>query len=173
MAIYNNENANFNNDLFVNDYEIKINELESTLVNANEKMAHLEDKYLRLAAEYDNYRKRSLKEKEELRENAHARTTETFLQVIDDFERALNNIQDNEAKQGVKLIYDKFLSILSFNGVEPIKIKIKETKFDDDYHEAVMMVNGVKKGVIADVVQTGYILNKDKVLRHAKVIVGN
>lgn len=153
-------------------YDLKINELEKNLVKANEKIEQLEDKYLRLAAEYDNFRKRTIKEKEEIRQHGHSKTVEDFLNVIDDFERAINNIVNEDDKTGIKLIFDKFNNVLKNNGVEQIEITPKETSFDDEYHEAIMMTNTVEQGIIANIIQNGYKLN-NKVIRHAKVVVGS
>lgn len=133
----------------------------------------LKDKYVRQVAEYDNFRKRTLKEKEELRLNGHQKAVETILPIIDDFERALNNISD-EAKEGVQLIYNKFLSTIQTLGVEPIVIEKNVTSFDTDIHDAITMVNvndEELKGKIIDCVQTGYKLN-GKIIRHPKVVVG-
>ena len=133
----------------------------------------LKDKYVRQAAEFDNYRKRTLKEKDELRQNGHQKAVESILPIIDDFERALNNLSD-EAKEGVQLIYNKFLSTLQTLGVEPIIIENNVTSFNTDIHDAITMVNvgdEELKGKIIDCVQTGYKLN-GKIIRHPKVVVG-
>ena len=133
----------------------------------------LKDKYVRQAAEFDNFRKRTLKEKDELRQNGHQKAVESILPIIDDFERALNNLSD-EAKDGVQLIYNKFLSTLQTLGVEPIVVEKNVTSFDTDIHDAITMVNvgdeGLK-GKIIDCIQTGYKLN-GKIIRHPKVVVG-
>lgn len=133
----------------------------------------LKDKYVRQAAEFDNFRKRTLKEKDELRQNGHQKAVESILPIIDDFERALNNLSD-EAKEGVQLIYNKFLSTLQTLGVEPIVIENNVTSFNTDIHDAITMVNvgdEELKGKIIDCVQTGYKLN-GKIIRHPKVVVG-
>ena len=133
----------------------------------------LKDKYVRQAAEFDNFRKRTLKEKDELRQNGHQKAVESILPIIDDFERALNNLSD-EAKEGVELIYNKFLSTLQTLGVEPIVVEKNVTSFDTDIHDAITMVNVGNeelKGKIIDCVQTGYKLN-GKIIRHPKVVVG-
>lgn len=133
----------------------------------------LKDKYIRQAAEFDNFRKRTIKEKEELRQNGHQKTVESILPIIDDFERALNNISE-EAKEGVQLIYNKFLSTLQILGVEPIVVEKNVTSFDTDIHDAVTMVNvndEELRGKVIDCVQTGYKLN-GKIIRHPKVVVG-
>jgi molecular chaperone GrpE len=151
-------------------------ELEKKLVEAAEKISILEDKYLRQAAEFDNYRKRTLKEKAEIIKNGGERVIESILPVLDDFERALSTMQKNEEAAiyltAVELIYSKFVKILEQNGLK--KIETKDQAFDTDYHEAIAMVptpDESLKGKVLDCVQTGYTLN-DKVIRHAKVAVG-
>ena len=151
-------------------------ELEKKLAEAAEKISILEDKYLRQAAEFDNYRKRTLKEKAEIIKNGGERVIESILPVLDDFERALTTMQKNEEAAiyltAVELIYSKFVKILEQNGLK--KIEAKDQAFDTDYHEAIAMVptpDESLKGKVLDCVQTGYILN-DKVIRHAKVAVG-
>lgn len=150
--------------------------VQRELNEANEKIATLEDKYLRQVAEFDNYRKRTLKEKAELIKNGGERAIESILPVLDDFERALANMAKDENAQeiltGVELIYNKFMGILKQNGLQ--KIETEGQEFDTDYHEAIAMVptpNEALKGKVLDCVQTGYMLN-DKVIRHAKVAVG-
>ena len=136
----------------------------------------LKDKYLRTVAEFDNYKKRTLKEKTELILNGSEKTVTTFLPILDDMERAIANAgkaKDITAvEEGWELIYNKFLKQLDSIGVK--KIETNDADFDVDYHEAVAMVPGMgddKKGKVIDCVQTGYTLN-DKVIRHAKVAVG-
>lgn len=134
----------------------------------------LKDKYLRAVAEFDNYKKRTLKEKADLILNGGEKTISAILPVLDDFERALNDKTDDPKaiKEGMELIYKKFVSTLESLGVK--KIEAKDKDFDVDYHEAVAMVPGLgddKKGKVIDCIQTGYTLN-DKVIRHAKVAVG-
>lgn len=143
---------------------------------ANEQIAELKDKYLRSVAEFDNYRKRTMKEKAELIVNGAEKAVSAILPVMDDMERALataEKTEDVEAlKEGMKLIFQKFEKCLKGLGVN--KIDTKDADFDTDFHEAVAMVPGMgddKKGKVLDCVQTGYTLN-DKVIRHAKVAVG-
>ncbi len=143
---------------------------------ANEQIAELKDKYLRSVAEFDNYRKRTIKEKAELIVNGAEKAVSAILPVMDDMERALataEKTEDVEAlKEGMKLIFQKFEKCLKGLGVN--KIDTKDADFDTDFHEAVAMVPGMgddKKGKVLDCVQTGYTLN-DKVIRHAKVAVG-
>ncbi len=150
------------------ELEEKVNELQNQLNELN-------DRYLRLAAEYDNYRKRTLKEKAELIKTAGEKVIVNLLPVMDDFERALEHIDrasDLEAlKEGVKLIYNHFQKFLKQEGVEEIEALGKP--LDTDLHEAVQQVpaeSEEQKGKIVQVVQKGYKLN-DKVIRHAKVIV--
>lgn len=143
---------------------------------ANEQIAELKDKYLRSVAEFDNYRKRTMKEKAELIVNGAEKAVSAILPVMDDMERALataEKTEDVEAlKEGMKLIFQKFEKCLKGLGVN--KIDTKDADFDTDFHEAVAMVPGMgddKKGKVIDCVQAGYQLN-DKVIRHAKVAVG-
>lgn len=147
------------------------------LEDARKKYAELNDSYLRLMAEYDNYRKRTLREKSELIKNGGETTLVRLLPVVDDFERALKNIdaaQDVKAcAEGVELIYHKFLNYLSQQGVKPIDASAGKA-FDTEEFEAIATVPAPSeemKGKVLDCVQTGYTLN-DKVIRHAKVVVG-
>lgn len=139
-------------------------------------IADLKDKYLRQAAEFDNYRKRVLKEKSELIQNGGESVISSLLPIIDDFERALQNMKKSDdtaaLKVGVELIYQKFMKTLESNGLKTIETK--EADFNTDFHEAVAMIpapNDESKGKVVDCVQKGYKLN-DKVIRHAKVAVG-
>ena len=150
--------------------------LQKELNEANEKIATLEDKYLRQVAEFDNYRKRTIKEKAELIKNGGERAIESILPVLDDFERALSNMaKDENAAEimtGVELIYNKFTGILKQNGLQ--KIETEGADFNTDFHEAIAIIpapNETLKGKVLDCVQAGYTLN-DKVIRHAKVAVG-
>lgn len=147
---------------------------EDALEKANKTIADLKDKYLRTLAEFDNYKKRTLKEKAELILNGSEKTVTAILPVLDDFERALKDkSEDPKAiRKGVEMIFNKFEKALEGLGVK--KIDTSDKDFDTDYHEAVAMVPGQpdeKKGKVIDCVQTGYTLN-DKVIRHAKVAVG-
>lgn len=149
--------------------------VEEQLEEAQLKIAELNDKYLRLMAEFDNYRKRVMKEKSELIKTAGTKVITTILPVLDDMERAEQNMEkaeDVEAlKEGVQLIFDKFLKLLATEGLKVIDTTDKV--FDTDFHEAVAMVPGQPdelKGKVIDCIQTGYTLN-DKVIRHAKVAV--
>lgn len=147
---------------------------EDKLDAANKEIEQLKDKYLRVVAEFDNYKKRTLKEKAELLLNGSEKTVCAVLPVLDDFERAIaDKATDAEAvREGMKIIFNKFTKALSSLGVK--KIETEGQDFNVDYHEAVAMVPGVgddKKGKVIDCLQTGYQLN-DKVIRHAKVAVG-
>ena len=144
------------------------------LVAAQNDAEQWKDKYIRLVAEFENYKKRTLKEKSELILNGSEKTVAAILPILDDFERATaDKTEDPQAiKEGYELIYKKFLKALETLGVH--KIKTDNADFDVDYHEAIAMVPGMgddKKGKVIDCVQTGYTLN-DKVIRHAKVAVG-
>ena len=147
---------------------------EDPLEKANKEIAELKDNYLRTLAEFDNYKKRTLKEKAELILNGGEKTVKAVLPVLDDFERALKDKSDDPKaiKDGVTMIFNKFVKTLESLGVK--KIDTTDKDFDTDFHEAVAMVPGMgddKKGKVIDCVQTGYTLN-DKVIRHAKVAVG-
>lgn len=150
---------------------------KSELELANEKIAELNDKYLRQVAEFDNYRRRVMKEKAELILNGGEKALTALLPVIDDLERAQQQIDQatelDAVKQGVDLIIDKFMKYLKSQGVEPIDTKDKD--FDVNYHEAVTMIpsqSDEQKGKVVDCINKGYMLN-DKVIRFAKVVVAN
>lgn len=148
------------------------NEVETLKTQYNE----LNNSYLRLMAEFDNYRKRTLKEKSELIKNGGESALTHLLPVIDDFDRALQNMNTSEdmdaVKQGIDLIYNKFMTYLSHQDVKPIDTLDKP--FDPETSEAIAMIpapDAEKKGKVLDCVQKGYTLH-DKVIRHAKVVVG-
>lgn len=148
-------------------------EEKDPLTEAQEQIAALKDQLLRTVAEFENYKKRTAREKADLILNGGSRTVTAILPVLDDFERALaDKSEDPEAiKEGNKMIFNKFTKALESLGVKQIETKDKD--FDTDYHEAVAMVPGLgddKKGKVIDCLQTGYVMN-DKVIRHAKVAV--
>lgn len=149
----------------------KLSELEDTL-------AKKDDQILRLQAEFDNYRRRTLKEKMELTKSAGESILVNILPVIDDFERAIQSMEEHKEieteaiKEGVTLIYKRFNSFLEQNGVKEIEAKEKE--LDTDYHEAITKIPAPSeelKGKVVDVIQKGYTLN-EKVIRFAKVVIG-
>ena len=150
-------------DIPVDDITTKLEE-ENTL---------LKDQLLRKIAEFDNYRKRTIKEKEELRQNGGEKAVEAILPVLDDFERALKDkSEDPDAiRAGVEMIYNKFIKVLGGLGVK--KIDTDNIDFNVDFHEAIAMVPSLdnNKGKVIDCVQNGYTMN-NKVIRHAKVAVG-
>ncbi len=144
------------------------------LAKAQQEVEDLKKQLLYKQAEFDNYRKRTMKEKAELILNGGEKTITAILPILDDFERALaDKSEDPKAiKEGVSMIFNKFNKALESLGVKKIDADGKD--FDVDYHEAIAMVPGMgddKKGKVIDCVQTGYTLN-DKVIRHAKVAVG-
>ncbi len=150
--------------------------LKQELEKAQQALDDQKDKYLRLSAEFDNYRKRTLKEKAELILNGGEKSLTSILPVVDDFERALKNMEQATdvaaIREGVELIYNKFITVLGQNGVKAIDTK--EKPLDTDFHEAIAVIPAPSeelKGKILDCVQTGYTLN-EKVIRHAKVVVG-
>ena len=141
---------------------------------AQEEIDKLKDQLLRTMAEFDNYKKRTIKEKTELILNGGESAIKALLPVLDDFERAIVDPTEDAAaiKEGMELIFKKFIGALEGLGVK--KIDTKDKDFDVDFHEAIAMVPGMgddKKGKVIECVQTGYTMN-DKVIRHAKVAVG-
>ena len=147
----------------------KLKELEDSL-------AKKEDQYIRLQAEFDNYRKRTLKEKMELTKSAGESILINVLPVMDDFERALQSMESTKEahaiKEGIDLIYKRFNEFLKQNGIK--EIEAKEQEFDTDLHEAITKIPAPTdelKGKIVDVIQKGYLLN-DKVIRYSKVVIG-
>jgi len=150
-------------------------QLVKDLDEAQKEVEDLKDKHLRLSAEFDNYRKRTLKEKAELIKNGAEKTLTAILPVLDDFERAIKNMESSEENkamlEGVQLIHTKFLKVLAQEGLQKIETEGKD--FDTDFCEAIALIPAPSeelKGKILDCVQTGYMLN-DKVIRHAKVAV--
>jgi molecular chaperone GrpE len=154
----------------------KENDLANKIVELNDNLASSNDKYLRLSAEFDNFRKRTLKEKMDLMKNASESLLVNFLPVIDDVERAMYAIETSDnletTKEGIRLIYNKFKEFTRQNGV--VEIEAKGLVLDTDQHEAITKIPAPTdelKGKIVEVVQKGYMLN-DKVIRYAKVVIG-
>ncbi|MBD5425257.1 MAG: nucleotide exchange factor GrpE [Bacteroides sp.] len=178
------------NDVFAEDAETaEVNDVEPEAGNETAPAAALEKEldetkaalekekkeYLFLMAEFDNFKKRTLKEKAELIKNGAESAMKGILPIVDDFERGLQAITDTEGaesvKEGMVLIYNKFVKYLEQNGVKAMEST--GTDFDDRFHEAVALVPGPEeqKGKVIDTLQKGYTIN-DKVIRHAKVAVG-
>lgn len=149
--------------------------IDKTLPETVAKLAEMQDKYLRLSAEFDNYRKRTLKEKMDISKYAGEDILLKIIPFMDDFDRAVNHLNETTdyegMKSGIELIYNKFGDFLKQNGVE--EIEAMNSNFDVDIHEAVakLPVDEKMKGKVVDVVQKGYYL-QDKVLRFSKVVVG-
>ncbi|CDE64016.1 protein GrpE [Parabacteroides sp. CAG:409] len=150
--------------------------VSAELAELQKKYDELNNSHLRLMAEFDNYRKRTLREKSELIKNGGENALTQLLPVVDDFERALQNIHKAEdltgVAEGVDLIYNKFVSYLASQGVKAMEVVGKP--FDLDQSEAIATIPAPEeglKGKVLDCVQTGYLLN-EKVIRHAKVVVG-
>ncbi len=146
------------------------------ITELKEQLAELNDKYLRLFSDFDNYRKRSNAEKLELIKTASREVIEGLLSVLDDFDRALQHLKeqgaDEQTIQGVELIYNKLFTFLKQKGLEPMDSQGKE--FNTDYHDAVTQIPAPSedmKGKVVDVIQKGYLLNGN-IIRHAKVVVG-
>lgn len=150
-------------------------EEKDPIAELEEQVAEYKDKYLRSVAEFDNYRKHTLKEKAELILNGGEKTIVAMLPVIDDLERAISNNEKSEdidaIKEGFNLIYQKFIKTLEGMGVK--KIDTADADFDTEYHNAIAMLpmGDDKKGKVIDCVKAGYTMN-DKVIRHADVAVG-
>ena len=165
------QEASQENEAPLTEEEKLVQELEK----ANEQIEEQKDKYLRLSAEFDNYRKRTMKEKAELILNGGEKSISSILPLWTTLNAPKNMETATDVaavKEGVELIYNKFMSVLGQNGVKVVETK--EQPLDTDYHEAIAVIpapNEELKGKILDCVQTGYILN-DKVIRHAKVVVG-
>ena len=163
------------NEDAVNEVEPEeMGESKDSVEALKEENSKLKDQLLRTIAEFDNFRKRTNKEKTELILNGGKKTITDILPVLDDFERALEDKSDDPVaiKEGMQMIFNKFVKTLEGMGVK--KIETNEADFNTDYHEAIAMVPGVgedKKGKVIDCVQTGYTMN-DQVIRHAKVAVG-
>ncbi len=162
----------------------EINDIENTQENENkeqekeccqEEKQALNDKYLRLFAEYENFRKRTLKEKEELYKTASIKVINALLPIIDDFDRAVEMIKKtediNNIKEGMEIVYKKFNTVLSQQGVS--QIETIGQKFDTDFHEAFSLVevSKDKKDTVIEEIEKGYLLN-GQVIRYAKVVVG-
>ena len=165
------ENAGEEKETEISEEEKTAKELEET----KQALEDYKDKYLRLSAEFDNYRKRTMKEKAELIKNGGEKAISAILPILDDLERALQNMQKAEdvkaMYEGIDLIHQKFLKNLGNEGLE--KMNPVGEAFDTDFHEAIALVPAseeAQKGKVLDCVQTGYKLN-DKVIRHAKVVV--
>jgi molecular chaperone GrpE len=160
----------------VNSEETSEEEEKDPLEKAQEEIADLKDKWLRSVAEFENYRKRTLKERAELILNGGEKVITAILPIIDDMERAIENGAKTDdiavVREGMELIYNKMMKALEGLGVK--EIETENADFNTDVHEAVAMVPGMgddKKGKVIDCLQKGYQLN-DKVIRHAKVAVG-
>ncbi len=151
------------------------NKIQSELKKLKDELAEAKDKYLRQYSEFDNFRRRTAKEKLDMILTANEQLIKSLLPVLDDFERAEKALQENENKEteGILLIYNKFKKTLESAGVKPMEIS-KGADFNADLHEAITQVPAPEedlKGKIIDVVEKGFLLN-DKVIRYAKVVVG-
>ena len=160
----------------VTDQAAADDKMTDAFSDLQKKYADLNDAHLRLRAEFDNYRKRTLREKTELIKNGGESALTQLLPVVDDFERALQNIRQAEdvkaVGEGVELIYNKFITYLAQQGVQAIEAIGKP--FESELFEAIATIPAPEadlKGKVVDCVQTGYLLN-EKVIRHAKVVVG-
>ncbi len=177
QANENSENEEHTDENSENNEELtEVEKLAKDLEEAKSELEKQKKEYLFLLAEFDNFRKRTLKEKSELIKNAGEKAMLDILPVVDDFERALQAMHDSadldSVKEGVDLIYSKFIKYLESNGVKAINSD--NADFNTEFHEAVTTfpaADDSQKGKVIDTVQKGYMLN-DKVLRHSKVVVG-
>jgi len=149
---------------------------DETMKKIKKENQELKDKYLRLYAEFDNFKKRTVKEKLDLMKTASADTIKALLPVLDDFDRAKKNAEDENTQEsfseGVNLVYQKLYAALQAKGLQPMDSN--EQPFDPELHEAVTEIpvpDEAMKGKIIDTIERGYLLN-DKIIRHAKVVVG-
>jgi len=168
--------SDIDQDADVQEEQEEQKETTDPLEAAQKEIEELKNKHLYLVAEYDNYRKRTLKERAELILNGGEKVIAAILPVLDDMERAMENGEKTDdpavLREGMTLIHQKFIKILENQGVS--RIETENADFDTDIHEAVAMVPGMgddKKGKVIDCLQQGYKLH-DKVIRHAKVAVG-
>ncbi len=159
-----------------NEEEISVDITDTELEEKKQELGELKDKYLRLQAEFDNFRKRSMKEKLEFMVTAAQDTMTVLLPVLDDFDRAKKNAEDENSaepfSEGVMLVYDKLHKNLAQKGLKAMESTGEE--FDPELHEAITEIpapNEEMKGKVMDTVEKGYFL-KDKIIRHAKVVVG-
>ena len=146
-------------------------------LSLEEQLAQQKDQYIRLYAEFENYKRRTQKEKLDFAQYANRNMMTSMLAILDDFERALKEISksgDSENLKGVELIYNKFKNTLIEKGLKSVEVKVGDD-FNVDFHEAITQIPAPSeelKGKIVDVVETGYQLH-DKVIRFAKVVIGN
>lgn len=174
----NDVDTDVSSEIGMNDSDTEAEELEKVkdlLSQAQEQVEKEKKEYLFLMAEFDNFRKRTLRERSELVKTAAEKTLKGLLPIIDDFERGLDAIKDStdaeSAKEGMQLIYNKLIKYLAENGVKAMETT--GAPFDSELHEAVAMIpanSDNEKGTVRDTVAKGYMLN-DHVLRHAKVVV--
>ena len=156
--------------------ESKEKKLNEEIKELKEKNNELNNKFIRLYSEFDNFRKRSLKEKEDLRKTASKDVIISLLPVLDDFERAMNSLNETEKNDntidGIKLIYNKLMTALKNRGME--QIEAIGNDFDTDFHEAITQIPAPKKSMkdkVIDEIEKGYLL-EGKVIRYSKVIIG-
>lgn len=161
------ENLNCEKSQDVQDDDSMVDKIQ----DLSEKLAELNDKYLRVYSEYENYRKRTAVEKADLILNGGKDVVKAILPIVDDMERSLSVITDEATREGQQLIYNKLMATLSQKGVKPMDAL--NVKFDENLHEAITQIPAQEesqKGMNVDVVEKGYFMN-EKVLRYAKVVV--
>lgn len=176
QVVTDNKDLDTNRDPEIVSPENNLQNIEAEITGLKKDLDDQRDKYLRLFAEFDNFRKRTIKEKLELSKTAAEDIIVALLPVLDDMGRALKNMDDSAeilpVKEGITLIYNKFNNILKIKGLEPIEAEGKD--FDTDFHDAIAHVpveDAEKKGKVIDETEKGYTLN-GKVIRHSRVVVG-
>lgn len=173
----NKQEEDLTNEASVNEQMTSEIENPSKTIDLEEELSKEKDKFLRLFAEFENYKKRTAKERIELFKIAGQDILSAMLPVVDDFDRALSEISksgDENLLKGVKLIHSKLISTLNSKGLRKVKVASGDV-FDSEIHEAVALIDAPSedlKGKIIDVLEQGYILN-DKIIRHPKVVVGS
>ena len=174
-----NEDAEFLNDTNIDaeekvtEEENEVEENKTEMPTSEELLAEEKDRYIRLYAEFENYKKRTSKEKMDFFQYANQDLMISMLAVLDDFERAIKNMHEESDKSGVELIYQKLKNKLVEKGLKPMEVNVGDT-FNVDLHEAITSIPAPSedlKGKIVDVVETGYQLH-DRVIRFAKVVTG-
>ena len=161
-----------NNNVLVDDNQEVVQQIEKKTAELESALEEQKNKYLRLYAEFENYKKRAVREKIDLISSAAKDTLSALLPVVDDFDRAIKNAPDGQLPEGIQLIYNKFVHILNQRGLK--EMESTNQPFDPEFHEAITEIPAPSedlKGKVIDTVEKGYFLN-DKIIRHAKVVVG-
>lgn len=168
------DDTNISTEETSNEVENEVEEIKTEMPTTEELLAEEKDRYIRLYAEFENYKKRTSKEKMDFFQYANQDLMISMLGVLDDFERAMKNMTEESDKSGVELIFQKLKNKLVEKGLKPMEVNAGDT-FNVDLHEAITSIPAPSedlKGKIVDVIETGYQLH-DRVIRFAKVVTGN